>query len=280
MRLKDAARRFNDALALDGYTGEELFKCAFTSFDDHAASGATTRRRVLSLPESIEIPARRCVSLYDEVWLVGIGVPDSYAGRIIRMDYGMKRATDLASICSPAQAILGTGTHQAYVHRQYVKDLFNTRSESDTSINWNLFIAPDESVQTGDILILQDQTVRLRYSYLPFEGLRILECDDLPEDHAQTAEFIENGVYDSASDSYTNPSSVSTPVFVFDYNQLYRLHTQADDHYEAGDVSVLVPKTASVTPVVSAYFNMLDRTWRALTVQTERDCWLIHARAS
>lgn len=276
MRMKDAAKRFNDALATDAYTGDELFFCAFTSYDDHAASGATARRRVLSLPEGVPIPVRSAIDLYSEIWLVGAGSADSFGGSVIRMAYAMRKTTDLAKLGTPAQAILNTAPTQAFVQKQYFKDTFDPTTESDSSISWNVFFSPHEDVPIGSFIVTSDLSLRVRKTYLPVEGLRVAECDELDPDAFETAIFIENGTYNSTTDTYST-TAVTTPVFVLDYNKLYHLHTAGDAPYVAGDLAVLVPKTA-LTPVTGAQLTMRNTSWRVLTVQSELDCWLLHIR--
>lgn len=276
MRLKDAAQRYHDALATDAYTGEELFKCAFSSFDDHSASGATARRRVLNIPDGVLPPIRSCISIYTEIWLVGLGAADSFGGSVVRRSYGMKRATDLAKVGTPGQAIAGAGATLVYIQKLYFKDVYNTRTESDNGIYWNVFMSPHEAVDTGSFIITPDVSLRVRIAYLPVEGLRVAECDELETGSLLSATFVSNGAYNSTTDEYAT-TSVTTPVYVVDYNKLYRLHTQADADYQPGDVAVLVPK-AALTPVSGSQFAMSGTTWRVLTVQSELDCWLLHAR--
>lgn len=276
MRLKDAARRFNDAQATDAYTGEELFKCAFTSYDDHAASGATARRRTLSVPELTVIPTRSAINLYTEIWLVGAGSADSFAGSVVRKAYAMRKATDLAKLGSPSQSIRATGQTPAFVQKQFFKDSYDQLTESDSNIAWNVFVSPIEVVPIGSFIVTTDITLRVRKTYLPVEGLRVAECDELEPDALQTAVFIENGAYNSLTDSYTT-TAISSLVYIVDYNKLYHRHTAADAPYEPGDLAVLVP-TVSLTPKVGAHLTLLGISWRVLTVQLELDCWLLHIR--
>lgn len=274
--MKDAARRFNDALATDAYSGDEAFFCAFTTYDDHAASGATARRRTLSVPDGTQIPLRSAINLFGEIWIVGAGSPDAFGGSVIRVAYAMRKASDLAKIGTPGQAISGTGATLAFVQKEYFKDTFNTLTESDSSVSWNVFISPHETIDVGAIIVTPDVKLRVRMSYLPVDGLRIAECDELPANTEQTAVFIENSSYDPITDT-NSAITTSTPVLIVDYNKLYQLHTASDAPYVAGDEAVLVPKTA-LTPKVGALFTMLGTTWRVLTVQSELDCWLLHAR--
>jgi len=276
MRMKDAARRFNDALATDAYTGEELFRCQFTSFDDHAASGATARRRVLGLPEGTEIPTRSAINLYSEIWLVGSGTADSFAGSIIRMAYAMRRATDLAKLSSPGNALLTTDQENVFIQKQFFKDTYNTLTESASSIAWNVFLSPHETVPIGSFFVTSDMTLRVRKTYLPVEGLRVAECDELDYGSLVSAVFIESGTYDSANDSYAT-IAITTPAYIIDYNKLYQLATAKDEPYQPGDLTILVPQSL-VTPVVGTQLTLNGKPWRVLTTQPELDCWLLHIR--
>jgi hypothetical protein len=274
MRLRDAARRFNDVQAYDAYTLKELFKCQFSSFDDHSADGATARRRTLNVPLEVVIPARSCVRLYDETWLVGSGTQDSFGGSVVRKHFGMKRATDLVSIATPAAVLTSTGT-PVYVQKQYFKDTADTRTESDTQVSWNVFLSPAETIAEG-MFIVADVLMRVRNHYLPLEGLRIAQCDDLGPISIVTATFTENGAYNSATDAMASVS-VATSVILLDYTRLFRLATEADAAYAPGDVSILVRK-AALTPVTGARLTMNSNSWRVLNTQSELDCWLLHCR--
>lgn len=274
MRLKDAARRFNDTTAYDAYTGDAQFTCQFSSFDDHSADGATARRRVLNVPESVTIPTRRCLRLYDQPWLVGAGAPDSFGGSAVRVQYGMKKATDLAAIATPSQVLTSAGT-PVYVQKRYYRDNPDTRTESDNQTAWNVFIAPVETVAIG-MFIVADALLRVRNLYLPVEGLRVAQCDDMGPTSIVAATFTENGAYNSLTDTYATVT-VTTSVILIDYVRLYQLTTKADPGYDPGDVSVLV-RQAAITPVVGSRFTMNGFNWRVLSVQAELDSWLLHAR--
>jgi len=276
MRLKDAARRFNDVVAYDAYTDEEVFRCAYTTFNDHSADGSTIRRRTMHLPEGTTIPTRGCIKLGDEVWIVGTGSPDFFGGSIARVAYSIKKSTDFARIGTPGQAILETTPTQLFLQKEFFNDNYDKNTKSDTNITWYVYLAESETVQTGMIIVTPTIKLRVRKDYMPAENLRIVECDELDSDAVQSVTFFQNDVYDPLLDTYTIITTPAT-VLAISYNQLYRLHTAADAKYEQGDKSVLVPKSV-VTPVTGSQFTMFGTSWRVLTVQSELDCWLLHAR--
>jgi hypothetical protein len=276
MDLRDAARRFNDAEAFDGYTGEYVFNCHFSSFDDHSAAGATARRRALGLTDEDTVPARQVVSIYNDRWLVGSGNPDSFGGKVLRRVYNMKRSTDLAAVLTPAQACMSATGTLAYVHKQWFREVVNVPTDSKIDNFWTVFIAPGEPVEPGTFFRCGSVLLRARNTYLPVEGLRVAQCDDIDFATQKTLLFRENGNFDAATDSYP---ALNYSVFglVVDYTKLFRLRTSADLRAEPGDVSVLVPQ-ASITPVVGAKFMLGAIAWRVLSVEAELDAWLMHCR--
>lgn len=282
MRLRDAARRFDETQAFDAYTLEDLFLCKFTSFDDHSSDGATARRRVLDVPKDTEIPARRAVKFLvdeaeEETWIVGASASDVYAGFVIRNSYSMKRATDYALIAKPGETIYAAASPvNAFVQKQYFKDTIDSRTFSDNGVAWNIFVPPGELVADGYFVKTADMVLRVRNSYLPVEGLRILQCDELDQIVPRTMTFIENGNYAPSTDSYAVVSTTGLGYKV-EYNKLYVYASAADPTYTPGDTTMLVPKTW-ITPVVGSKFTMDSLNWRVESVQSELDCWLLHCR--
>lgn len=276
MRLHDAARRFHSTQAYDGYTAAPVFKCSFSSFDDHSSDGATVRRRVINLTPSDVLPARRVVQIEGDRWIVSAGAVDDFAGTPIRQHYGMKKATDLANLLTPAQACAAAVGTRAYVQKHYFKDVVNSLTDGKIDTFWNVFVAPGEPIAAGTFLNCGGVILRARNTYLPVEGLVVAQCDTLDAGAFQTITFVANGVYTPSTDSFTTIST-AVPSYSLDFPKLYRFRTVADDKQEAGDLSVLVP-TASITPKIGAEFTTASDRWRVLSVQPEMDCWLLHCR--
>lgn len=276
MRLHDAARRFHDTQAYDGYTGAKAFLCAFSSFDDHSADGATARRRVLNLMPADTVPTRRVISIYGERWLVGVGAPDSFAGTQIRVNHSMKKATDLAALLTPAQACAAAAGTPAYVQRKYFRDTANGQTDAQIDTFWNVFVAPGEPVQRGTFIRCSGELLRTRGEYLPIEGLLVAQCDTLDPGAVQTLTFVSNGTYNPGTDALT---AISTAVgaIAIDMSKLYAYRAESDPKLVAGDLTYLVPKSA-ITPATGAEFTAASGRWRVLTVQSELDCWLLHCR--
>lgn len=274
MRLKDAARYFDDTPVHDGYTGEFLWRCQFSSFNDANAVGSTSTRRILSIAPGLQLPARRVVQVFDDRWLVGDGNPDSWHGGVIRQSFNMKKATDLVEILTPAQACLGQAGTQVYAQAIYFKDTVNSLNNADYDPFWNVFISPTEAVGKGSFLRFQDRLVRVRSSYVPLEDLRIAQSDEV-DDGPLAAEFA-TGAYNSATDSFA-AGTVSTTVLMMDFTKAYAYLTKASERVAAGDMNALVAASA-LTPDVGKNVTIAGTAWNILSRSAEGNAWLLHLR--
>lgn len=274
MKLKSAARYYDDTPVADGYTDEYLWRCQFSSFNDANAVGSTSTRRILSIAPDLELPARRVVKVFDDRWLVGDGNPDSWKGQVIRQSFNMKKATALVNMLTPAQACLGQAGTQAYAQAIYFKDTVNSLNNADYDPFWNYFFAPGEPVGKASFIRDGSRLLRVRSSYVPLEDLRICQSDEI--DTLPQAAVFGTGAYNPLLDSFA-AGSVTTPVILFDTTKAYTNVTQATAAVAKGDLSGLVAASA-ITPVVGKTVTIAGSTWRILGCTAELDAWLLHLR--
>lgn len=274
MKLKSAARYFDDTPVYDGYTGAFLFNCQFSSFNDANAVGSTSTRRILSIAPGLVIPTRRVIKVFDDYWLVGDGNPDSWKGSVIRQSFNMKKATAQVQLLTPGQACLGTAGTVAYAQAIYFKDTLNTQSDSNYDSFWNYFIAPGEPVSRGTIIHDGGRYLRARGAYLPLEDLRIAQCDEV--DQGPVAVTFNTGVYVPATDSFTSVP-VTTPALLLDFQKAYRFQTPGASKEEPGDIAALVAASA-VTPRPGLSLQIDSKTWQVVSFAPDADAWLLHLR--
>lgn len=274
MRLRAAAQYFDDTPVYDAYTGEYLWPCQFSSFNDANAVGSTSTRRVLSIAPGLELPARRAIKVFDDFWLVGDGNPDSWKGEVIRQSFNMKKATALVNVLTAAEACAGAVGTQAYAQAIYFKDTVNSLNNADYDPFWNYFISPSETVGKGSFIRDGARLLRVRSSYLPLEDLRIAQSDEV-DAGPLTASFLP-GTYDPATDSFSG-AATAAQVVVMDFTKLYSYLTQASERVASGDMNALVPK-ATLTPQVGRSVTFSGVTWKITGVDSEQDCWLLHLR--
>ena len=67
------------------------------------------------------------------------------------------------------------------------------------------------------------------------------------------------------------------PALLINRARLFRLETQADARYLAGDHTLLVAKS-SITPEPGQEITVDSRKWRIEQVTTEQDAWSLHIR--
>lgn len=274
MRLKAAAKFFDDTPVYDGYTGEYLWQCQFSSFNDANAVGSTSTRRILSIAPGLELPARRALKIFDDTWLVGDGNPDSWKGEQIRQSFNMKKSNASVALLTPAEACLAEDGFLAYSQAIYFKDSINSLNNADYDPFWNYFFAPDEPVAKGTFIRNGNKLLRVRSCYLPLEDLLIGQSDEVDAGPLD-AEF-ETGAYIPLTDSYA-AASVLTKVVMMDFTKAYSYLTQASDRVAAGDMNALVP-SAAVNPTIGQTVDISSVAWRILSKDVERDCWLLHLR--
>jgi hypothetical protein len=276
MRLASAARRFDREQVYDAYTGDYLFDCQFSSFDDSSSSGATARRRVLSVDPTKTLPPRGVVSIFGDVWVGGDNNIDGFNGRAIRGNFNLKKSSGLFTILTPAQACLNSAGIDAHAHTTYFKDTMDPTSSGDLDGFWNIFFSATEVIAKGTFLRLGSVLYRARNSYISEDKFRLSQCDALDPNSAKSVVFTVNGTFDIITDSYPTVS-VATTGIALEMPKLYKLNDSAESLQAAGDFTLLVAKSA-ITPTVGSTFTMDGLKWRVIAFASEVDAWNLHAR--
>lgn len=276
MRLLNVHKYFDKEQAYDAYSGEPIFKCRFSSFNDATSSGATARRRVLGIAPDIVLPPRKVVSLFDLNWIAGDSTMDGYFGSEIRQQVNMKKATGLFSILTPAEACLAAVGTTAYAAMAYFKDLPDTLTSSDQDVYWNIFFSNTETVVKANFLRFGSTIYRVRTNYITDDKYALAEADELDSACRKAVVFTSVGAYNVVTDVLT-PASIATYGIVMEVPKFYKFQDEAQDRYASGDQCLFVAKSA-VTPAVNSRFTMDGFTWGVLSVISEVDAWALHVR--
>lgn len=276
MRVSNAAIYFDRELVSDAYTGIPLFRGQVKNFNDASSTGATLRRRVLSLAPSFSVPTRRCVQIGPLKWLAGIGLIDTFQGVEVRNTYNLRVASNLFEVLTPAAACNSAATvNSAYGYEEFFKSSQDSQVSSDYETFWNVFFAPGEPIQEGTFLRVGPRLLRVRQVYVNAEKLKVAQSDELGTDAAQALVFSNLGIYDPITDTYPSTTQVVQGLQM-DMLKFYRWRLQAEADKQPGDRSVFAPLT--VTPKVGSVFTMAARSWRVVSLQQEQDAWAMHAR--
>jgi hypothetical protein len=276
MKLKNVAKMFDTCPVYDGYAPTTfLWKCQFSSFNDTNAVGSTSTRRVLSIAPGLRLPERRVIKVFEDRWIIGDGNPDEWRGEVIRQSFNMKKATDLSAILTPAQACLATVGTPAYSQKIYLKDTVNNLNDADYDLFWNVYFSPTEPMARGYFVRNGSTLLRVRNHYLPLEGLRIAQCDEI--DSGPHSVTFQTGTINPVTEVRASAPVAGVALIMLDFTKAYAYQTQADPRVATGDMAAIVA-ASQITPKVDDRFTLAGREWRVLNTEAQHDAWLLHVR--
>ena len=277
MKLKSAARYFDNDTVTDGYTGALLFKAQFSSFEQASPDGSFQRRRVVSLAPDIAPASRRVVVVQGMRRVMGELVTDAFKDKPIRQTSAAKEATDLFTLLTPAQAALKNMGTAIYGHKQYLKDTVNSVTDSNYDPQYEIFFGITENLKAGYFLKSAQQYLHIRSLLYANEGYWVAVSDELATNPATDAEVTAAfaGVYDPVTE--THAAGVTTTGIMLDMYKLYNFNTEADPRNQAGDMSLIVAKSA-VTPKADQLITIAGVNWKNIKFTPYFDAWNIQLR--
>lgn len=277
MKLKSAARYFDTDTVTDGYTGALLFKAQFSSFEQAAPDGSFQRRRVVSVAPGIAPASRRVVTVQGMRWIMGELVTDAFKDKPIRQTSAAKEATDLFTLLTPAQAALRASGTPLYGHKQYLKDTVNSVTDSNYDPQYEVFFAITENLKAGYFLKSASQYLHIRSMQFANEGYWVAVSDELARNPASDAEVAVTftGTYDPVTE--TRAAGTTTTGIMLDMYKLYNFNTEADPRNQAGDMSLIVAKSA-ITPADNQTLTINGVSWRNIKFTSYHDAWNIQIR--
>ena len=277
MKLKSAARYFDNDTVTDGYTGALLFKAQFSSYESAAPDGSFQRRRVVSVAPGILPATRRVVTVQGMHWIMGELVTDAFRDKPIRQTSAAKEATDLFTLLTPAQAALKSAGTSIYGHKQYLKDTVNSVTDSNYDPQYEVFFGITENLKAGCFLKSAQQYLHIRSLQYANEGYWVAVSDELATNPATDAEVTATfaGVYDPVTE--THAAGVTTTGIMLDMYKLYNFNTEADPRNQAGDMSLIVAKSA-VTPKADQLITIAGVNWKNIKFTPYFDAWNIQLR--
>ena len=275
MKFRNLSQVFDDLDTYDGYSGRYLFRSQQAAFETAQPEGSLAKRRVLSAAPNIVMPARRCVRILDEYWIVGGQSIDGLFNRALRASYWTRKGTDLPTVRTPGQAALGAGGTAAYCMREYFKDTVDGLSTSDYFTQYLVSFSTSEMIARGSYLALGSRLMRVRSTNDDSAGFTAAFVDDLGSDALHTATFTTT-TYLPATDTSTVVST-AVPGILIERARLYSQSTAADELYHQGDHTLVVAKS-SITPTPGQELTVQSLNWRVEQVASEQDAWALHVR--
>lgn len=280
MKLKNAARYFDNDTVTDGYSGAPLFKAQFSSFEGADPDGSWQRRRTVSVAPGITPASRRVVMVQGTRWLMGDLVIDGFKDKPIRQNASAKEVTDLFTLLTPGQAALRnpTGIVSLYGHARHLKDTVNSTTDSAYDPQYEVTVAIVETIVAGNFLRSPRSFLHIRTVQLANEGYWVATADELarvPNVSEAEVNVVFAGVYDPLTETYG--VGVSTTGLMMDMYKLYNYNTEADPRNQAGDMTLIVAKSA-VTPAAGQEVTVNGVVWKNIHFTSYHDAWNIQLR--
>ena len=271
----DIASHFDDVSVYDAYTDAFAFQAQFNTFDESSTDGSIVKKRTMSTRPGLVVPARRVIKFVDEVWIVGDGNTDAFQDTKVRSAYWLKKATEVSSILTPAQACSGAAGTSLYVHRAYLKDVVNSGSDSEYDPFWNFYISQTEVTGKGYFFKAGGVLYRVRATpHLDLNGLILAACDEL-DAGSEVSVLVAGQTYNPVTDTYSG-TPVTVGGLLFDMYKNYKLETGADPKMHSGDMTLLVPNTAAIN--VGASLTISGQRWQVISKTEDVDAWNLHVR--
>lgn len=277
MKLKNAARYFDNDSVTDGYSGAFLFKAQFSSYDGASPDGSFNRRRTVSVAPGIAPAPRRVVEVQGAKWVMGELVTDTFKDKAIRQTAAAKEVTDLFQLRTPGQAALRQPGTPIYAHRVHLKDTVNSTTDSAYDPQYEVFFAIVETIKQGQFLSSSNITLHVRSVQLANEGYWVATSDELSREPSTSLEVYVTlgGTFDPLTETYT--TSITTTGLLLDMYKLYEYNTQADPRAQAGDKTLILAKSA-MTPTPDQTLTIAGVKWRNIKFTEYHDAWNLQIR--
>ena len=282
MKLKNAAKYFDTDSVYDAYSGDYLFKAQFSTFEGASPDGSFHRRRTVSVAPEVVAAPRRVVIVQGTTWIMGELIAEGFKDKPIRKSSSAKEVTGLYDLLTPGQAALRepTGIKQLYGHANYLKDTVNSLTDSAYDPQYEVTFAFPEVIQAGNFLRSLEHFLHIRTVQFANEGYWIATADEIaaaPTQNSCEVAVVLAGTFNPITESYG--VGTSTTGILLDMYKLYNFNTQADPRNQAGDMSLLVAKTA-ITPLAGQTLEVAGEEWRNIKFTSYHDAWNIQIRRS
>ena len=282
MKLKNAAKYFDTDSVYDAYSGDYLFKAQFSTFEGASPDGSFHRRRTVSVAPEVVAAPRRVVTVQGTTWIMGELIAEGFRDKPIRKSSSAKEVTGLYDLLTPGQAALRepAGIKQLYGHANYLKDTVNSLTDSAYDPQYEVTFAFPEVIQAGNFLRSLEHFLHIRTVQFANEGYWIATADEIaaaPTQNSCEVAVVLAGTFNPITESYG--VGTSTTGILLDMYKLYNFNTQADPRNQAGDMSLLVAKTA-ITPLAGQTLEVAGEEWRNIRFTSYHDAWNIQIRRS
>ena len=272
MRIERLSRRFDKDQLYDAYTGDELFKAQFATFEGRQVDGTFNRRRTVSYSPDHNLPPRRCVELYGEVWIMSEPMVDGFQGEPVRVTCSARKSNGLHKILTAGELLEGTGTREAHVFLRYLKGT----SEPATSYlqpYYEASLSLTETELAAKFYTDGNSILHGRMAANAAEGFNVVECD-LIGDSTSWVKVEVPGTFDPVE--LVETAGAEIDGLLVERYSFYRKTDQAQENNYHGDKTLIVSKSA--LPAPEGTLKIGGTSSPILGVEDLGDGWALHVR--
>lgn len=274
--MHDIACHFDTDPFYDAYTAAFAFFGQATTFNEASRDGSVVKRRVLSVKPGANIPARRVISVYGEIWLVGDSNTDGFDSTPIRQVHWLKKSNAGVFIRTPGQLLSGAVVAQAYANMDYLKDTVNGVTDAEYDVFWEVYVTPTENSDKGMYITWGSRLLRVRSAHLDLSGLVAIQADEVDVPNVVTVVTDVGGTYNPVTETTTGGGPTNYPAILIDAYKLYRYQTEADPKVLSGDMYLVVQ--TSTPSEVGRVFTFNGSKWQVIAKTPELDAYCLHIR--
>lgn len=274
MKLVDAASYFDLTEARHPDTGALLFKGQFGPFDDSRRDANAAYRRTLSVRPGTAIPAERTMRFMDVVWLIGAMEPDGLA-EVHRQKYVVQQTPLKLSISRLPAFLAGTVASTAWSNPQWVKDAKQLEESSSLPQMFEVYQASVADVRVHDVLWVTGTAYLVLSVHQQSSGFQSSNCLKLDQ-AAPLAATVTPRTYSPTTGAYTNGTPVAVNALRVRWQSLYAYGSQAEERFQEGDCSVVLPAGTTVTTRSTVLLSGV--TYQILSVNSISGAVVLHAR--
>lgn len=274
MKLADAAAYFDRTPVLNPDNGGLLFRGQLEPYDDSRRDAGAAYRRILSVKPGTRMPAGRAVKVFDQVWLVGTKQVDGLAAAH-RDKYVLQAAHQKLTVYRLPDFLTATAALTSWAAVEWLKDMKQIEVDSRAHEQCNVYLPAGLDVQVRDVLayegsaLLVLETHEQPSGYLVATALRLEQA--LPADAT-----LVRRTFVPASGAFTEAAPEAVKCLRVRWQSLFEYGSQADERYQEGDCSLVLPAGASVS--TRDRITLDGQTWAVVATDTLAGAPVAHAR--
>lgn len=281
MRLSDAAAYFDNQVCADAFNPLVTFKAQLDLFDDSKRDGTTGARRIITVADSVVMPASGAITVGNQTFLVGGDHEDVFFGSVVRRSLALQRG-EAANIKTLAEAAAGTTGLATFASKIWVKDNKEVDQTSRMFPFFDIFLPSSTPGARNRVILLGGLFHLVRTIFKSAGGFTTAECNELTDTQPQTITYVDRSgqAYNAATDQTTALTAVVALALVMRFEDFYeRLSSEAPKNLP-GDLCLAIAKSLVAAPGTGdMWTSAAGVNYRVQTVSDDGSTsWLLHSR--